>query len=189
MNDSWMREDSITNQVSSRPQSQYLCFWLGSQTYALPVGQVHEIRAVGAWSRLPGTPPWVLGVMNLRGLAIPLYDLRLRFEVTETTQASSPVMIIVGARGRLGGVIVDGVLDVTEIEDGALRSSDAGEDGSGPVAVKAVATWNDTVVIVLDGEALMASPVGGRWTAGETAQKYGRETDQGRVTDDVALVQ
>lgn len=137
---------------------------------------------------MPGTPAWVLGVMILRGLAIPLFDLRLRFEVIESARAVSPVMIIVGARGRLGGVIVDGVLDVTEISDEALRSSDAGGDSYGPVTVKAVATWNSTVVIVLDGEALMVAPVEVRRTVASGAAGTGADS-QGQVIDDVALVQ
>ena len=60
---------------------QYLCFWLGKQTYAMPVSEVHEIRAAAVWRELPWSPPWVLGVMNLRGLVIPLCDLRVRLAI------------------------------------------------------------------------------------------------------------
>jgi purine-binding chemotaxis protein CheW len=138
----------------------YLCFWLGPQTYALPVEQVREIRATGAWSTLPGSPPWVLGVMNLRGLVIPLYDLRMRFSSAPAAPGAVPVLVVVAAGGKRAGLMVDGVMDVTEIAPECVRPRGG---GSSPEArcVTGVASLDDSVVIVLDAAALLNADLPG----------------------------
>ena len=65
MIETWREALAGDREADERQCGQYLCFWLGAQSYALPVGEVQEIRATGAWSTLPGSPAWVLGVMKV----------------------------------------------------------------------------------------------------------------------------
>jgi purine-binding chemotaxis protein CheW len=159
---------------------QYLCFWLGAQTYALPVGEVQEIRATGTWSTLPGSPPWVLGVMNLRGLVIPLFDLRVRFSIAAGGETSAvPVLIVVAAQGKLAGLVVDGVMDVTDIPRSSLRPANSGANVEAR-CVSGVASLDDSVVIILDAAMLMS------WEADTPSVIEGPEFEG---ANDVAMVQ
>jgi purine-binding chemotaxis protein CheW len=135
--------------------NQHLCFWLGSQIYALPVGEVQEIRAVGGWSALPGTPKWVLGAMNLRGLVIPLLDLRTRFAIEPAAQIAAAVLIVISAGKKLAGLAVDGVMDVTSLSQPAPRQGGAADRDGEARCVAGVAALGESVVIVLDAKALM----------------------------------
>lgn len=128
--------------------AQYLCFWLGTQSYALPVGEVREIRAMGSWCSLPGSPAWVLGAMNLRGLVIPLIDLRIRFSIAPAAPGVAPVLIVATAGGKLAGLVVDGVMDVADIAHEALRHGPEDEAASVEArCVTGVASLGDSVVI------------------------------------------
>ena len=182
MIETWEALGSQTSQ-QQEPAAQHLCFWLGEQSYALPVEQVQEIRATGAWSTLPGSPHWVLGVMNLRGLVIPLYDLRLRFGVAPGSQASAvPVLIVVAAKGKLAGLVVDGVMDVTDIPAASVRPAGGGSSMEAR-CVAGVATLGQSVAIILDAGALMCEDGPGRE---QSVAVEGGERDGG---NDVAMVQ
>ena len=187
MIETWREAFVGGDSAQARPCAQYLCFWLGAQSYALPVQEVQEIRAAGAWSTLPGSPAWVLGVMNLRGLVIPLLDLRLRFGIApDLTVSPAPVLIVASLAGKLAGLLVDGVMDVAGIDDSALRPAGAGASLEAR-CVTGVASLGESVVIVLNAEALLnwdcpANGVGFR-SIGE------RREGQGEGIDDVAMVQ
>ena len=150
MIDAWLPD---TERVEVAAAPQYLSFWLGEQCYALPVTEVQEIRAMGAWSTLPGSPPWLLGIMNLRGLVIPLIDLRLRFDIPPARSETAAVMIVVSTDGKLGALVVDGVRDVSEIPPESLRPATGGNADAR--CVTAVATLEEEVVIVLDARAVL----------------------------------
>ncbi len=122
MIEAWQNGAELEGEAVREEAAQFLCFWLGSQTYALPVGEVQEIRATGAWSTLPGSPPWVLGVM--------------------------------AARGKLAGLVVDAVMDVTDIPKAAIRTASGGATLEAR-CVSGVASLGDSVVIILDAAALM----------------------------------
>jgi purine-binding chemotaxis protein CheW len=155
MIEAWQNGAELEGEAVREEAAQFLCFWLGSQTYALPVGEVQEIRATGAWSTLPGSPPWVLGVMNLRGLVIPMFDLRMRFAIAAGEHSTAaPVLIVVAARGKLAGLVVDAVMDVTDIPKAAIRTASGGATLEAR-CVSGVASLGDSVVIILDAAALM----------------------------------
>jgi purine-binding chemotaxis protein CheW len=155
MIETWQQERTAEAE-GPEPSLQYLCFWLGGQSYALPVAEVQEIRAVGSSSSLPGSPPWVLGVMNLRGLVIPLFDLRLRFAISAPAAgaAQAPVLIVISANAKLAGLVVDGVMDVTDIAPGAVHGS-THHSGADARCVAGVASLGESVVIVLNASELM----------------------------------
>lgn len=155
MIDAWQTVDFNEGAAEQQETAQFLTFWLGSQSYALAVSEVQEIRATGTWSTLPGSPAWVLGVMNLRGLVIPLFDLRIRFSIAAGEHHSAaPVLIVVASRGKLAGLVVDAVMDVTDIPKQSIRPA-GGKASVDARCVSGVASLGDSVVILLDAAALM----------------------------------
>ena len=105
--------------MSANAISQYLTFTIAGEQYAVGVGHVKEIIGYDVPTKVPGTPPWIRGVINLRGLVVPVVDLAVKFgrpgnEVTRRT-----CVVIVDVRLADGmvtmGVVADGVSQVLEL--------------------------------------------------------------------------
>ncbi len=92
-----------------------LTFTAGGESYAVAVTAVHEIIGLPPLARLPGCAPHWLGVMNLRGMVLPVVDLRLMLGLTPPQ--SEPVVVVLSVGGKLLGAVVDAVSDVAEIKD------------------------------------------------------------------------
>ena len=99
---------------------QYLTFALGDEVFALETGFVREVIELASVTRIPKTPPFMRGVINLRGHAVPVVDLRLKFDMPTVADTVSTCVIIVdveidGERCHMGA-IVDAVLEVFEMD-------------------------------------------------------------------------
>ena len=107
--------------------SQYLTFILGSEEYGVEILKVQEIRGFGAVTKIPNTPDYVLGVINLRGAIIPIIDLRIRFALESVEYTPTTVIIVATVklrdRTRTIGIVVDAVSEVYNIEDSCLQPS------------------------------------------------------------------
>lgn len=107
---------------------QYLCLSIGGELYAVAIDMVREILEVGRMTTLPLTPPFVRGVMNLRGAVVPVIDLNARFGGTVSTigRRSGIIIVEVGHDHKDGalviGALVDGVSEVLEIAPDAIES-------------------------------------------------------------------
>ncbi len=107
-------------------EEQFIIFRLGDQDYGLPIAAVDEIaRPPERIARLPKAPAFVDGVMNLRGAAVPIIDLRRRFEIESrertTERSGSERILVVAVDGAKTGFMVDGVSEVMKIPEGAIR--------------------------------------------------------------------
>jgi purine-binding chemotaxis protein CheW len=102
---------------------QFLIFQLGDENYGLPIGSVDEVvRVPSAVTRIPGTPAFVMGVINLRGKAIALIDQRARFDTP--VQATAKARAIIVTLGTLqAGFVVDGVSEVKAVSSAALSAA------------------------------------------------------------------
>jgi purine-binding chemotaxis protein CheW len=100
----------------------WLLFRLGDEEYGLDLITVREIRAWEAVTPLRNVPAYVLGVLNLRGTVMPVYDLRLRFGFPEARYDAFTSVIVVDFGGRPTGLVVDRVADVTHVEQAAIRA-------------------------------------------------------------------
>lgn len=99
-------------------QQQYLTFVLGAETYAIGILHIKEILECGPMTVVPMMPPYVRGVINLRGAVVPVIDLSVRFGRGATTLTRRSCVIIVevgGATQQVIGIIVDAVNEVLEI--------------------------------------------------------------------------
>ena len=100
---------------------QLVSFNLGSEEFGVDIGMVQEIVRMPEITRVPRTPDFVEGVVNLRGKIIPVVDLRKRFRLPVSENTKSTRIIIVTMNGRTVGMIVDGVSEVRRISADAVE--------------------------------------------------------------------
>lgn len=105
--------------MSAKAISQYLTFTIADEQYAVGVGHVKEIIGYDAPTKVPATPPWIRGVINLRGLVVPVVDLAAKFGRPATEVTRRTCVVIVDAQFADGvvtmGVVADGVSQVLEL--------------------------------------------------------------------------
>jgi len=104
---------------------QYLSFMVGQQTYAANILRVQEIRAWESTTWLPNSPSYLVGVLNLRGIIVPVIDLRIRFAVGDAKYSKTTVVIVFKThradKDRLMGCVVDNVSDVIDCTRDNIR--------------------------------------------------------------------
>lgn len=108
-------------QVRAHAASEFLTFRLGAESYGLPILRVQEIRRYERPTELANAPPWIKGVIDLRGLIVPILDLRIRFGLQQADFGPFTVVIIISVRDRVVGIVVDAVSDVCQLADDAIR--------------------------------------------------------------------
>jgi purine-binding chemotaxis protein CheW len=106
----------------SMSEEQFVIFRLGDQEYGLPIAAVDEIaRLPEQIARLPKAPAFVEGVMNLRGVVVPIVDLRRRFDIASRASLGSQRILVLALDGGKTGFMVDGVSEVMKVPESAIR--------------------------------------------------------------------
>jgi purine-binding chemotaxis protein CheW len=140
---------------------QYLTFVCAGEEYGVDILRVQEIKGWDGVTRVPYAPPYLLGVMNLRGAIVPVIDLRLRLGLPKRPADGSTVVVVVRVRGERGektaSVVVDAVSEVYEIMPGAVKPTPDLGGAASDACVKGLATVADKMVMLLDIDALVAS--------------------------------
>ena len=96
-------------------ENQYLTFTLGEEHYGVDILRVQEIKGYTAVTRIPNTPAYIKGVLNLRGTIVPIIDLRAKFGMDKIDHTMFTVIVVVVVRDRVMGLVVDSVSDVLNI--------------------------------------------------------------------------
>ncbi len=96
--------------------NQYLTFILGEEHYGVDILRVQEIKGYSAVTRIPNTPDYIKGVLNLRGTIVPIVDLRSKFGMPQTEITMFTVIVVVVVQDRIMGIVVDAVSDVLNID-------------------------------------------------------------------------
>jgi purine-binding chemotaxis protein CheW len=140
---------------------QYLTFKLAGEEYGIGIMMVQEIRGWVPVTAIPHAPAWVLGVLDLRGVAVPIIDLRRRFELEPAQFGPSTVVIVVripnGGDERTIGLVVDAVSEVYDIEAARCRAlPELGSSASSEV-VQGLAHMDGKTLILLDAARLASS--------------------------------
>ena len=142
---------------------QYLTFLLADEEYGVDIMKVQEIRGWDGATAIPNTPDYVLGVSNLRGMVVPIIDLRQRFQLTNVEFNSSTVVVIVKVASEAGertmGLVVDAVSEVYNLPDEAIGDT---PDLGGAISinfVKGLATVDEKMIILLDIDRLINAGV------------------------------
>lgn len=145
--------------------AQYLTFVCGGEEYGVEILRVQEIKGWEQVTRVPYTPDYVLGVMNLRGMIVPVIDLRRRLNLERRDFDTSTVVIVLRVRTARGektvGIVIDAVSEVYSVSTEAIRPvPELGGIADG-TCVKGIATVEGKMVMLLDVHALLAACVEG----------------------------
>ena len=137
---------------------EFLTFRLGAEEYGIDILKVQEIRSYESPTRIANAPTFIKGVVNLRGVIVPIVDLRLKLACETADYNSFTVVIVLNVRNRVVGAVVDSVSDVLELGRDVIRPapemSAAAVDTSFITGIGAV---NDRMLILMDIEGLMSS--------------------------------
>lgn len=137
--------------------SEYLTFTLGSEEYAIDILKVQEIRGYEKPTLIANAPSFIKGVINLRGIIVPIVDLRIKFNLGKVEYTPFTVVIILNVAGRVIGTVVDSVSDVISLSAGQIRPA---PDFSGSFDTKYIvglSSIDNRMLIVTDIERLMTS--------------------------------
>jgi purine-binding chemotaxis protein CheW len=145
-----MSEQKNSTELSAA--NRYLTFFVDGEQYGVDISRIKEIIAPVNITHIPKTPPYVKGVINLRGSVIPVVDVRLKFDMAEKEMDIETAIIIYEINKTSIGFIVDNVEDVLLIE--SKNISDAPSFGSGidTEFVESVAEVGDDVIMLLNLE-------------------------------------
>src|SRR5205823_4797907 len=103
------------------PKKEFLTFRLGAESYGIDILKVQEIRGWEPPTTIANAPSFIKGVINLRGVIVPILDLRVKFRLPETKYDEFTVVIILNIAARVVGVVVDSVSDVLSLDPEAIR--------------------------------------------------------------------
>jgi purine-binding chemotaxis protein CheW len=129
---------------------QFLTFSVGGEEYGVDIMAVNEIKGVTEITRLPSSPEFMKGVTNLRGLIIPIFDLRARFGLPAQDGEDKHVVIILSVLDKVIGISVDSVSDILDSHSSELKPPPAIERAERDAFVKGLISLENRMVIVLD---------------------------------------
>lgn len=137
--------------------SQFVAFRVGSEEFAVDIKRVKEIIRVREATRIPRTPPFIQGVINLRGDVIPVIDLRKRFEVEAAGVTGETRTMIVEMGEGLVGLIVDAVTEVLPIDGDDVEPPPNNVAGLKAEYLAGVGKVNGRLLIILEIDKLLTS--------------------------------
>ena len=136
---------------------EFLSFRLGAEEYGIEILKVQEIRGWEQPTAIANTPAFIKGVINLRGIIVPIVDLRLKFNLGEAKYDDFTVVIILSVAKRVVGAVVDAVSDVLTLSPGQIKPAPEFSAALETQFITGLGTIDDRMLILLDIEKLMAS--------------------------------
>jgi purine-binding chemotaxis protein CheW len=136
---------------------KYLTFFLAREEYGLEILKVHEIMGVMPITRVPRTPSFVRGVINLRGKVIPIVDLRAKFGMEEAAASAENCIIVVQVHGAQTGVMVDRVSEVSDIAESQVEDAPSFGSDVQTDFLLGIAKSTDRVRLLLDIERVLST--------------------------------
>jgi purine-binding chemotaxis protein CheW len=130
--------------------TQLVCFRLGCEEYGVAIMKVQEIILLGPITRVPQTPDYLRGLINLRSTILPVIDLRLRFGLSPSEPTEETRIMVVNVLGKTVGLIVDAVAEVLRIASHAVQPPPSTVAGLGHEYLSGLAQIGSRVLILLD---------------------------------------
>jgi purine-binding chemotaxis protein CheW len=149
---------TMSNVQEKQQVAEVLSFTLGSEEYGINLLKVQEIRGYDSVTRIANAPDYIKGVINLRGIIVPIVDMRVRFNLGEPTYDQFTVVIILNIANRVIGMVVDAVSDVITLLPEQVKPAPAMGTALNTEHLLGLGTVGERMIILLDIELLMSSP-------------------------------
>jgi len=149
--------ESSDNEVIDQSTNEFLTFRLGGEEYGMDILKVQELRGYEAITQIANAPEFIKGVVNLRGIIVPIVDMRIKFQLGDVTYDQFTVVIILNVVGRVMGVVVDGVSDVLSLTQDQMRPTPEFGSVIDTEYIMGLGTVDERMLILVDIEKLMGS--------------------------------
>ena len=144
------------NKTGEDPVLQWVTFRLEKETYGINVMQVQEVLRYTEIAPVPGAPPYVLGIINLRGNVVTVIDTRLRFGLPTADTTDQTRIVIIEAENQVVGMLVDAVAEVVYLRQSEIETTpNVGNDESAKF-IQGVCHKNDELLILVELEKMMS---------------------------------
>jgi purine-binding chemotaxis protein CheW len=137
--------------------SEFLTFRLGAEEYGIDILKVQEIRGWENPTAIANTPAFIKGVINLRGIIVPIVDLRVKFNLGAASYDALTVVIILSIAKRVVGIVVDAVSDVITLAPQQMRPAPEFGGALDTRFITGLGTVGERMLILADIERLMTS--------------------------------
>jgi purine-binding chemotaxis protein CheW len=136
---------------------QYLTLRLGSQEYAIDIQRVQELRFYEEPTRMVNSPAFIKGVINLRGVIVPIADLRIKLQMEQVEYSDFTVVIVLNIHGTVVGAVVDSVADVLTIEADSIKPAPQFDSMMDARFIVGLVKEGERTLIVMDVDVLMSN--------------------------------
>ena len=136
---------------------EFLAFKLGAEEYGIDILRVQEIRSYEQPTRIANAPAFIKGVVNLRGVIVPIVDMRIKFNLDSARYDSFTVVIVLNIASRVVGMVVDAVSDVITLTKEQLRPVPEFSSAIATDHLLAVGSIDERMLILIDIDKLMTS--------------------------------
>ncbi|WP_019612917.1 chemotaxis protein CheW [Psychromonas ossibalaenae] len=148
---------NFISEMTGTEDRGYLTFTLGDEEYGIDILTVQEIRGYDSVTSIANMPDFIKGVINLRGIIVPIVDMRIKFNLGDVTYHEMTVVIVLNIADRVVGMVVDGVSDVISLSSEQIK--EAPEFGAvlDTKYIKGLGVVDQRMLILIDIENLMSS--------------------------------
>ncbi|MET0295074.1 MAG: chemotaxis protein CheW [Caulobacter sp.] len=146
---------ALTALLAGGDERQVISFEVAGQEFCLDVGSVRELRGFTEPTPMPDSPPYVTGVINLRGTVMPVIDLRARLGFAGLDAAARPVIVVIESGDDCAGLMVDAVCDTYTVAPDDVTPPPGFSEYSGDGLVSAVIKAGDKMIILLSADTLL----------------------------------
>jgi purine-binding chemotaxis protein CheW len=144
-------------QASEGTSRELLTFTLGNEEYGIDILKVQEIRGYEAVTTIAHAPDFIKGVINLRGIIVPIVDMRIKFKLGNVGYDATTVVIVLNIGQRVVGMVVDGVSDVITLKPEQVKPAPEFGASLDTKYLVGLGTVDDRMIILVDIERLMTS--------------------------------
>ena len=137
--------------------AEFLTFRLGAEEYGIDILKVQEIRGYEPPTRIANAPHVIKGVVNLRGVIVPVVDLRIKLGCEKVEYNGFTVVIVLNVHGRVVGAVVDSVSDVLELSQDLIKPAPEMNTSVDTSFITGIASVGERMLILMDIAALMSS--------------------------------
>jgi len=136
---------------------EFLVFSLGEEEYAIDILKVQEIRGYENVTRIANAPDFIKGVTNLRGVIVPIVDLRIKFHLENVEYGGQTVVIVVNVADRIVGIVVDGVSDVMTLTPDQIKPAPEFGVTLSSDFLSGLGSLDDRMLVLVDIDKLLTS--------------------------------